>query len=188
MKHDGVNFTGDGFLVVRSTHDIAATLIKREHYSKSCAKISVYAFVLVSPWLQVVGAALWMPPTKAAASSVFPEHSKVLSLSRFAVVTGLGRNAASWFLSRCVSFIRRDRRFKYLLTFADTYMNHTGGIYRATNWKYLGQTRPTAIWMSPEGSLVTKKRGPVNLTTRQMLAAGNRLIGAFPKHRYGYAL
>lgn len=188
MKHVGVNFTGDGYMVSRVNHSLAADLIKREHYSKSCAKISVYAFVLIDPWFRIVGAALWMPPTKAAASAVFSEHAKVLCLSRFAVVADLGRNAASWFLSRCMSFIKRDRRFKYLLTFADTYMNHTGGIYRATNWKYLGQTRPTEIWMSPEGSLVTKKRGPVNLTTRQMLAAGNRLIGAFPKHRYGYAL
>ena len=188
MKHAGKNFTGDGYLVFRCSHTLAAELIKREHYSKSCAKISVYAFVLISPCLEVVGAALWMPPTKPAAASVFSEHAKVLCLSRFVVISGLGRNAASWSLSRCISFIKTDGRFKYLLTFADTYMNHTGGIYKATNWNYLGQTKPTAIWMSPEGALVTKKRGPVNLTTRQMLALGCRLIGAFPKYRYGLAL
>lgn len=189
MKHTGQNFTGVGYTVFRCSHEFAASLVRREHYAKSTSKLSVYAFALVDPWLRLVGASMWLPPTKAAATALAGEHhAKVLSLSRFAVCDDLGRNAASWFLSRCIARIKHDGRFRHLLTFADTYRGHEGVIYKATNWKYLGVTKPTEVWLNAEGQMVTRKRGPVNLTTNEMRLAGNRLVGRYPKHRYGLAL
>lgn len=51
------------------------------------------------------------------------------------------RNTETWFLSRCVKIVKRDRPdVKYLVSYADPSVGHIGTIYKAANWKGDGRT------------------------------------------------
>ena len=62
-------------------------------------------------------------------------------------------------------------------------VGHTGAIYRATNWTYLGTTAPGRRWATPDGRQVTGK-STVNRTKAEMLALGYRQLPPSVKHKY----
>lgn len=41
-----------------------------------------------------------------------------------------------------------------IVSFADPYQGHHGGIYQAMNWLYLGTSNPTAMWKAPNGQVL----------------------------------
>ena len=168
----------------------ALRLVEAHHYSKGGALTSVYRHGLIHKETgRVFGVALWMPPTKAAAQCNYTgDFREVLTLSRLAIATEVPNNACSFLLGASERLIRKIGKYKFLLTYADTWQGHTGAIYKATNWDYLGETRPGEVWVDKEGRMMGKKRGPVNLSKAQMEGLGFTLQGKFSKHRFGKLL
>jgi hypothetical protein len=62
----------------------------------------------------------------------------VFELNRLCVNEGLPPNTLSYFVSRCLSFIRTEA---IIVSYADSGFNHHGYIYQATNWLYTGITK-----------------------------------------------
>lgn len=110
-----------------------------------------------------------------------------LSLSRLAVHPDEPQNAASLLIGRSIRLIRRARRWAALVTFADDSQGHEGTIYKATNWSYVGRTKPYPRWVSADGRqvavLATKSR-----TKAEMLALGYSISGNYAKHKFVYVL
>jgi hypothetical protein len=131
----------------------------------------------------MVGAALWMPPTKVCAQTVHPEWRRVLALSRLAVAPGEPQNAASILIGESVRRIRREGKWKALVTFADESQGHTGTIYRATNWTYIGRTAPEPRWEDAAGRQVARK-ATRSRTKAEMQALGYKMVGRFSKHKF----
>ncbi len=51
------------------------------------------------------------------------------------------RNTASWFIARTIRLVRRlCPSVRYLVSYADPSVGHTGTVYRAANWRFDGQT------------------------------------------------
>jgi hypothetical protein len=75
------------------------------------------------------------------------------------------------------------KRWPYLLTYADTWRGHTGAIYRATNWTYVGETRPWEVFVK-DGVTVSKKSGAVTRSRKQMIERGCVSVGSFSKHKF----
>jgi hypothetical protein len=135
-----------------------------------------------------IGIAWWIPPTKSAALANYPKNwGAVLVLSRLAIDPGVPKNAASFLIMQSVKLIRKDKRWEYLLTYADEWQNHSGAIYKATNW-ILGKTTPEATWIDSDGRMVARKAGPHTRTKAEMLALGHKMIGRFSRHRFGMAI
>lgn len=77
-----------------------------------------------------------------------------------------------------------DPRWRCLVTWADTTQGHTGGIYRAAGWEYLGLSKPTDIW-EIEGRRVGRQRSSGDDQSRAAMAArGAVFVGMYPKHRF----
>lgn len=164
-------------------HARGAQLITAHHYARGCSNTSVYMFGLFNKEGHLVGASQWLPPTATAARTVNPDWKTVLCLSRLIVLSSEPTNAESLFLARCMRTIRKDGRWKTLLTYADTAHGHTGTIYRASNWQYLGQTVASARYISSDGRTVAKK-STHNRTKAEMLALGCVPAPASVKHKY----
>jgi hypothetical protein len=79
--------------------------------------------------------------------------------------------------------LHREGRWVAAVTFADESQGHGGTIYRATNWRYLGRTKPEPRWEDANGRqisrLATKSR-----TAKDMTELGHRMVGKFSKHKY----
>lgn len=160
-----------------------AAFIRQFHYAKGCANTATECFGLYrGPFL--VGAALWMPPTKVAAQSVDPfDWRRVVALSRLAVLTGEPQNAASLFIGAMLRTLHAERRWTMLLTYADESQGHTGAIYKATNWRYLDRTKPEPRWVDTNGKQVSKLATKTRRAA-MMRSLGYRMAGKYRKHKF----
>ena len=163
-------------------------LVRAHHYSRGGANTATYRHGLfhIDRPADCLGAAWWIPPTKAAAIASYDgDWRKVLALTRLVLVPDLPTNAASYLLARSTRLIKQDGRFACLVTDADEWRGHTGLIYKAAGWEYIGLTAPEAVWVDPATDrMVARKRGPVTLTKQQMLDRGYEMVGRFSKHKY----
>lgn len=166
--------------------DQAVGLVRDLHYAKGAANTATFRHGLFRKpeWpMTPVGAALWMPPTRTAAEATWSNWRAVLALSRLVIDPEVPTNGASFFLARSVALVRRDPRWECLVTYADGWQGHTGAIYRAAGWEFVGITKPERIYVR-DGVMVARKAGPKTRTHAEMLALGAECIGAFPKHKF----
>lgn len=167
--------------------DKARWLVQAYHYSRGASNTRTYLHGLYPSaafWDEdCVGVAWWIPPTRDAALATYPDRPEgVLCLSRLVVSPGVPKNACSFLLARSAKLIPKQR-WPCLVTYADEWQGHTGSIYRATNWKYVGQTTPESTF-SIDGQMRSRKAGNRTRTTRQMLEAGAVCHGRHSKHKY----
>lgn len=163
-----------------------AAFIRTYHYAKGCANTAVLSMGAFRGGV-LVATALWLPPTVTCARTVHEDWRRVLALSRLAVAPGEPQNVASMLIGACLRSLRREGRWAALVTFADESQQHTGKIYRATNWIYQGRTKPESRWVAPDGRQVSRL-STKSRTRAEMEALGYRLAGKFSKHRFAIAL
>jgi hypothetical protein len=167
---------------------VAQELVQKYHYSKGGSNTGTYVHGLYSKEnpLECLGVAWWIPPTKGCAINSYPDGdwTKVLSLSRLVIHPDVPQNGASFLMGKSIQMIRQDRRFECLVTYGDTWRGHSGAIYKATNWEYLGLTKPTAVWVDSSERMVAQKAGPKTRTVEEMRNLGFKFLGRFPKHKY----
>ena len=165
---------------------VARELVEQHHYARGASNTAVYVHGLYHRSAdQLYGVAWWLPPTRVAAESVNEaEWQRVLSLSRMVMLPGTPANACSFLLARSVRIIRRDRRFATLVTYADESVGHTGGVYRAANWSYVGRTGPYPKWVDPTSGRQVAAKATKNRTRAQMEQLGYQRVGSFHKHKF----
>ena len=164
----------------------ARSLVEDFHYAKGGSNTATYTHGLfrIGDFMDAmcVGCAWWIPPTKSAAMATYPENWEgVLSLSRMAIGDA-PKNAASFLLSRSMKLIDRHR-WPCLVTYADTWRGHTGAIYRATNWQYMGLTKPERTY-TKDGRMISRKAGGRTYTHQEMINRGAKCEGSFAKHKF----
>ena len=168
---------------------IARNIIEQYHYAASATNTGVYTHGLFKKGEdffdnQCMGVAWWLPPTKNAAIATFDgEWRKVLSLTRLAVVPGVPKNACSFLLAGSIRLIDKNK-WHCLVTYADTWQEHSGTIYKANNWEYMGLTKPSPVFQSDTGKMMGRKRGGKNLTKDELLIMGFKEIGKYQKHKF----
>ena len=174
--------------VERVPHAEAAAFIREHHYAKGCSNTGkAFGLRRLSDGA-LMGAALWLPPTKLAAAHACRLDGKdaerwrgVLALSRLAIHPDVPTNGASFLIGRCVRALRRERVYHLLVTYADDSQGHTGAIYRATNWTEAGHTKPEPRWLDKDGMQVARK---ATRTNAEMRVLGHEVSGHYCKRRF----
>lgn len=163
------------------------SLVAEEHYAVGSSNTATFRHGLYrrADWpLVVSGVALWIPPTRTAATATWPRNWKgVLSLSRFVIHPDVPTNGASFLLAASARLIAKDSRWECLVTYADEWQNHGGAIYLAAGWEFVGMTKPERVYVK-DGAMIARKAGPRTRTHAEMLALGAECIGAFPKRKF----
>ena len=83
-----------------------------------------------------------------------------------------------------IRILKKEGRWTSLVTFADESQGHTGIIYKATNWHYVGSTKFHPLWIDSLGRHVARKSGPTSRKTAEMKALGYYQVGKYRKHKY----
>jgi len=169
----------------------AQDMVREHHYARGGSNTAVYTHglfykndLLCVDLPKCRGIVWWLPPTRVACESVNKgSWRRVLSLTRMVLLPDVPRNAASFLLSRSVKMIRKDGRFDTLVTYADESQGHTGGVYKASNWAYIGRTGPYPRWLDSTGKQVAQK-ATKNRVKSEMEALGHIKVGSFHKHKY----
>lgn len=190
MRHEGYNLKKVDWIVRSIDFQTALILVKQFHYSKGGANTKTYVHGLFKKEksffdFDCLGVAWWIPPTKDSAIVTFPEGdwNRVLSLTRLVVHPSVPRNGASFLLSQSIKLID-SKRWHCLVTYADQWKGHTGAIYKATNWEYVGETKPMPVFTNDKGVMMGRKRGPITLTTQEMSNRGFKNRGSHIKHKF----
>lgn len=121
--------------------------------------------------------------------ATYPDNWRgVLSLHRLVVHPTVPTNGASFLISQSIRLVRQDKRWECLVTYADQGRGHTGAIYKATNWEYVGVTAKHAQWVDPTTGRYVAKLSTRTRTKKEMEELGYEVIGRFAKHKYRMVL
>lgn len=191
-KPEGPVARREDYLVEPCPHATARALVAKHHYAKGTANTSVASHCLVRRATgEVVGAALWMPPTAGAAKGLAKQRlgdaarfREVLVLSRLVVAPGEPQNAAGMLLSGSERLVRGDCRWSLLATYADEAEGHAGTIYKATNWLDDGLTQARARWQDPKTGKRVAVKSKVNRTHATMRELGYEQLPSSRKRRF----
>jgi GNAT superfamily N-acetyltransferase len=95
---------------------------------------------------------------RVASSSGFRDSAS-LELDRFCVRPGYHKkNFSSFMMSACIRLVRRDfPGLEALISFADPRFGHSGGLYRASNWTFVGRTGKSYFYVDEDGVELNKK-------------------------------
>jgi len=125
-------------------------LLEEFHYLSGISRgfKSKVNYALVSPDKKVMGACIFTGfPVPELAVGLFglsrEDQEGLFELSRLCLHPDLQKekNAASWFVSRAVRFLRRDYQVRAILSYADSEF-HRGTVYRALGFQYFGLSAP----------------------------------------------
>lgn len=146
---------------------------------------------------EMIGVCIYTRPAGPSAGQTYHPESpdKVLELRRLCLIDETPKNSESYFVSRTLKWLRKNTDWEFVISYADAEQGHTGVIYRASNFKYLGVTKP--------GKRLEVDGKPFHIRTLSMTDRpygveinrrykdgdeGIRIIETLPKHIYTYDL
>ena len=121
--------------------------IHEHHYSHNTNGIQgLECFALFAPGdfgiPKMVGAMMYaipsMPNTAKAYNPINPD--RCVELRRLVCIDDTPKNTESYFISQCHKWIKQNTDIEVIVSFADLEEGHSGVIYKASNFHYLGQT------------------------------------------------
>lgn len=121
--------------------------IEKWHYSHSINGLRTsYCFRLISENNKLIGGALFGSLGMANNWKKFAEKEEyVIELHRLCCIDNTLKNTESFFISRCLRWLKQNTNVKIVVSYADENYNHKGVIYQASNFKYLGITAPSKM-------------------------------------------
>jgi hypothetical protein len=163
-------------------------LIEREHYTHSTPAAASRAFGVYLHG-ELHGAAVLFNGAARSSSVLFGAGpGDVVTLSRLWLSDDLPKNAESRVLGVIVRVLRRERRYKALVTFADPAVGHDGAIYRAAGFTYLGTTNAETSFLidgkACHSRTVASSYGSSDVEHLRRTGIDARRVRALPKHRY----
>ena len=114
--------------------------IELYHYSKSINGIkSSFCFKLLDN-TKIIGASIF---GRLAMFNQYKKYTdsenKIIELRRLVCIDDTKKNTESYFISKCIKWLKRNTKIELILSYADPHYNHQGIIYKASSFQYLGQ-------------------------------------------------
>lgn len=110
--------------------------VKAHHYSKTCPPSQYYFSATFEE--QLVGVCVFRIPSLP---KVRQAYGAELELVRLVLLDEAEKNSESRFIGWCLAWVRKNTPTKNVLSFADPRFGHSGTIYKASNFKYLGNEK-----------------------------------------------
>jgi hypothetical protein len=146
---------------------------------------------------ELVGVCIYTRPAgPSAAKRYYPaDPDKCLELRRLCLIDDTPKNAESFFVSRTLKWLRKKTEWKFIISYADPEQGHTGTIYRAANFKYVGVTSP-GLSLLVDGvafhirtlTMLDRPYGAEINNRYKRKDPGIQIVKTKPKHIYTYAL
>ena len=176
--------------------------IEQHHYSHNVNGVqSLYHYGLFTEGNfglpKMIGAMMYahpsMPATAAKYNPINPD--KCLELRRLVCIDDTPKNTESYFIGQTFKLLKRDTDMEVIVSFADQHHGHTGVIYKATNFDYLGETAKGRILMVDGKEMHSRSLNqldrPYGRELNRRYKAGDENIfwkKTNPKHIYVYYL
>ena len=116
---------------------------------------------------------------------------RVWELTRLWAPDGHRPNLLTQAISSAVSQFKRRDLADALISYADPNMGHSGGVYRAASWVYLGQSEEGRAYRNPTGIVIARRAfhsGSDHINKAEIEARGFTQLRLPGKHRFARAL
>ena len=190
------------FTVEEILRQSVVKFIEKHHYSHNVNGVqSIYHYGLFTEGNfglpKMIGAMMYahpsMPATAAKYNPINPD--KCLELRRLVCIDDTPKNTESYFIGQTFKLLKRDTDMEVIVSFADQHHGHTGVIYKATNFDYLGETGKGRILVVDGKEMHSRSLNqldrPYGRELNRRYKAGDENIfwkNTNPKHIYVYYL
>ena len=172
------------------SHKAAKYAVEHWHYSKSMPMPPV---VHIGVWedASFIGVVLFARGASPHLGDAYDvTNTEVCELTRVAL--NVHKSAVSRILSIAVKMIiRKEKRLRLIVSFADANQGHHGGIYQAAGWVYSGVTCKKFDYIGPDGKRYRDRQvtnsgiaRQFGKTTQVFKPSQCKAIQMKPKHRY----
>jgi hypothetical protein len=174
----------------------AESIITKWHYSKGIN--GVIADICFGLWDKdiLIGAMIFGRMAMAGQYKKYVEKQEdLLELRRLACIDNTPRNTESFFIGHALRYLKKNTKVKVIISYADSNYGHSGIIYKASNFQYLGLTSCGRVIIYKgkkyhDKAIRTKYKGilkPFAKVLVQALKVGEAVYKKqLPKHIYRY--
>ena len=151
-------FNFDNIIIKLIEPEITKDFLEKYHYTNKMGNNSVRIGYYIDDELIAV-LVYGQIVRNETATRLNYKSNEVLELSRFAIHPCYQqKNLASYLISRSIGLIKaKCPNVKLLVSFADTTFNHSGVIYKASNWTFDGIVKPSYWYLDKDGYVMHKK-------------------------------
>lgn len=126
-----------GWSIIKSERGGVSHLVKK-HYLHRWPGVVVLTLALLEKGLAIGCIVFALPPRESMRRY---KVTKAWELARLFIEDGTPKNAETWFVSKSIQWIKKNRPdVDCLVSYADPSAGHSGTIYRAGNWIDDGMT------------------------------------------------
>ncbi|MGI9448305.1 MAG: hypothetical protein ACR2NI_11690 [Pirellulales bacterium] len=79
------------------------------------------------------------------------KESEIIELRRLACIDRTPKNTESFFIGRTLRWLKLNTDLMKVVSYADAFHGHSGTIYKAANFEYLGKTSKSKIILDEDG-------------------------------------
>jgi hypothetical protein len=118
--------------------------VEKWHYSKSINGIkSNYCFKLVDNNGMTIGVIIYGKlALGGVAKKYVNDENDIIELRRLCCIDNTPKNTESYFISKTIKYLKKYTNIKTIISYADQTYGHTGIVYKATNFRLVGMTKP----------------------------------------------
>lgn len=116
--------------------------VEKLHYSKNVnGIISDYCFRMINEKNELIGAIIYGRIAMRGVWKKYVERENdLIELRRLVCIDETPKNAESFFIAKTIKWLLRNTNIKKIISYADNTQGHTGVIYRASNFDFIGET------------------------------------------------
>ena len=120
--------------------------IEQWHYSKNINGLRISLVFGLYHQNNLVGSIIYGSLSMANTWQKYGNNEdEVIELKRLCCVDNTKKNTESFFISKTIKFLKKFTKYKTIVSYADPFYNHSGTIYKATNFKHKGYTDKSKV-------------------------------------------
>ena len=179
------------YTVQKISAKIAKEYIHKNHYSKGSHNGPSPNYGLFDNG-NLIGVLMFSTPcSENVRSSLFGPAYKdaVIELHRLHILDVTPKNTETWFIAKCIKLLKIDRPETLgIISFADPTENHSGIIYKASNFLKCGKSSKAMFYKDKDGRLRHPRQCGVSITRKMAKERGWEECPREGKHRFIYLL
>ncbi len=129
------------FEVNPTTIQYVRDFVETWHYSSNVNGLRISNVFGLFYQGNLIGAMIYGPLGMANTWKKYADsESEIIELRRLCCIDNTPRNTESYFIGKTLRWLKKNTDYKIVVSYADTFHNHQGTIYKASNFEYHGLT------------------------------------------------
>ena len=129
------------FQVKPTTIQYVKDFVETWHYSSNVNGLRISNVFGLFYEDNLIGAMIYGPLGMANTWKKYADsESEIIELRRLCCIDNTPRNTESYFIGKTLRWLKKNTNYKIVISYADTFHNHQGTIYKASNFKHCGMT------------------------------------------------